>query len=144
MDDNNVVTIYHKWPKNTFNNLKARNQIFKPHSLTSSFITSNILCLHSGSSCKSLFNTLPRNGSFCHHKNKARSRLSVVRATSKIRIRITNDLKLIKLLKGQHMILSSLQISEDLFNSFPMIQTWILKYLPKALTAKAISRQVQT
>ena len=122
MDGNSVVTIYHKWPRNTFNNLKARNQIFKPHNLTSSFITSNILCLHSGSSCKSLFNTLPRNGSSCHHKNKAGCRLSVVRATNKIKIRITNDLKLIRLLKGQHMILSALQISKDLFNNFPMIR----------------------
>jgi len=101
MDYNSVVTIYHKWPRNTFNNLKAKNQIFKPHSLTSSFITNNIFCLHSGSSCKSLFNTLSRNGLFCHHKNKVRSRLSIVRTTSKIKIRITNDMKkLIRLLKG--------------------------------------------
>jgi len=125
MYDSNVVTTYHKWPRNTFNNLKAINQILKVHSLRSSFITSNILCLHSGSSCKSLFNTLPRNGSSCHHKNKAGCRFPVIRATNKIRIRITNDLKLIRLLKGQHMILSSLQISKDLFNIFPMIQTWI-------------------
>src|ERR1044072_6652162 len=111
-DSSSTVTIYHKWPRNAFNNKKARNQILQPHSLTSSLITSNILCLHGRSSWKCLVKTFRRNSSSCHQKNQDRSRLLVIKATTKIRIRIANNLKLIRLLIGNHVIFGSMQISE--------------------------------
>lgn len=67
--DNSIVAIYHKWPENAFNNVKARNQIFKPHGLMSGLKTSNILCLYGRGTCKNPLNNFPRDSSSFHHKD---------------------------------------------------------------------------
>ena len=52
--NSSIDVIYHKWPKNTLNDRKARNQVFQPHGLINSLITRNILYFHGGGTIKNL------------------------------------------------------------------------------------------
>lgn len=133
MHDYTLVTIY-------ASKLEIFSTIWKPEikflshtTWQSSFITKTILFLH-GRSGKSLFNPFARNSSSCYHKNKARSKFSVIKTINKLRL--TNDLKLINFFIGQHVILSSLQKSKDLFNVFPMIKICVNQISPKSINSK--------
>jgi len=143
MQGNSISTIYYKQPRNTLNNLKAKNQILG-HTIWQVLYNKQHTAFRSN--CKSLFNPLPWNSFSFHHKTKTGSRFSVVRATSKIKIKTTNNvmLKLIRLFIGQHVIIGSLQISKDLLTAFQWPKLGSLEYLPKAFTTKTISRWIQT